>query len=191
MKWDSGQLVSFSQCQNNFFLSEDSIDLYQLEISSPLCFYSLLDPVDRFSFPCKTKSYGQFEIFNDSKYLTKHMYSPPFLSKFPLRASLVAQWLGIRLPMQGTRVRAPVREDPTCRGAARPVSHNYWACASEACAPRQWEARAPRWRVAPPRRNWREPLHRNEDPMQPKLKEKKKIPTEIKFTSINRIMLNP
>ena len=40
-------------------------------------------------------------------------------------ASLVAQWLGIRLPMQGTRVRAPVREDPTCRGAARPVSHNY------------------------------------------------------------------
>ena len=40
-------------------------------------------------------------------------------------ASLVAQWLGIRLPMQGTRVRAPGREDPTCRAAARPVSHNY------------------------------------------------------------------
>ena len=40
-------------------------------------------------------------------------------------ASLVAQWLGIRLPMQGTRVRAPVREDPTCRGATKPVSHNY------------------------------------------------------------------
>ena len=40
-------------------------------------------------------------------------------------ASLVVQWLGIRLPMQGTRVRAPVREDPTCRGAARPMSHSY------------------------------------------------------------------
>ena len=40
-------------------------------------------------------------------------------------ASLVVQWLGIRLPMQGTWVRAPVREDPTCHGAARPVSHNY------------------------------------------------------------------
>ena len=39
------------------------------------------------------------------------------------RASLVAQWLRVRLPMQGTRVRAPVREDPTCRGAAGPVSH--------------------------------------------------------------------
>ena len=40
-------------------------------------------------------------------------------------ASLVAQWLRIRLPMQGTRVRALVPEDPTCRGAAGPVSHNY------------------------------------------------------------------
>ena len=66
----------------------------------------------------------------------------------------MAQWLRIRLPMQGTRVRALVREDPTCREATRPVSHNYWACASGACAPqrkrpRQWEARAPRWRVDP------------------------------------------
>ena len=41
------------------------------------------------------------------------------------RVSLVAQWLGICLPMQGTRVRALVREDPTCRGATGPVSHNY------------------------------------------------------------------
>ena len=30
----------------------------------------------------------------------------------------MAQWLRIRLPMQGTRVRALVREDPTCRGAS-------------------------------------------------------------------------
>ena len=45
-------------------------------------------------------------------------------------ASLVAQWLRVCLPMQGTRVRALVWEDPTCRGAAGPVSHNYWACAS-------------------------------------------------------------
>ena len=40
-------------------------------------------------------------------------------------ASLVAQWLRICLLMQGTRVRALVWEDPTCRGATRPVSHNY------------------------------------------------------------------
>ena len=42
-----------------------------------------------------------------------------------LGASLVAQWLRICLPMQGTRVRALVWEDPTCHGATRPVSHNY------------------------------------------------------------------
>ena len=40
-------------------------------------------------------------------------------------ASLVAQWLRVCLPMQGTRVRALVWEDPTCRGATRPVSRNY------------------------------------------------------------------
>ena len=39
--------------------------------------------------------------------------------------SLVAQWLRIRLPVQGTWVRSLAREDPTCRGAAKPVSHNY------------------------------------------------------------------
>ena len=41
------------------------------------------------------------------------------------RTSLVAQWLRIRLPMQGTQVQALVREDPTCRGATKPVRHNY------------------------------------------------------------------
>ena len=53
------------------------------------------------------------------------------------RASLVAQWLRICLPMQGIRVRALVWEDPTCRRATRLVSHDYWACASGACAPQQ------------------------------------------------------
>ena len=40
-------------------------------------------------------------------------------------ASLVAQWLRICLLLQGTRVRALVREDPTCCGATKPVHHNY------------------------------------------------------------------
>ena len=39
-------------------------------------------------------------------------------------ASLVVQSLRICLPMQGTQVRALVWEDPTCRGATRPMSHN-------------------------------------------------------------------
>ena len=42
-----------------------------------------------------------------------------------MRASLMVQWLRIRLPMQGTRVRALVRGDPTCCGATKPVRHNY------------------------------------------------------------------
>ena len=52
-------------------------------------------------------------------------------------ASLVAQWLRVCLLMQGTQVRALVWEDPTCRGAAGPVSHNCRARASGACAPQQ------------------------------------------------------
>ena len=92
--------------------------------------------------------------------------------------SLVVQWLRVHLPMQGTRVWALVWEDPTCRGATGPVSHNCWACAlepashnywslhvttTEARVPRahapqqekppQWEARAPQWRVASARCN--------------------------------------
>ena len=46
-------------------------------------------------------------------------------SKIQERASLVAQWLRIHLPVQGTRVRALVREDPTCRGATKPLHHDY------------------------------------------------------------------
>ena len=41
------------------------------------------------------------------------------------QASLVVQWLRIRLPMQRTQVPALVREDPTCRGETKPVRHNY------------------------------------------------------------------
>ena len=38
-----------------------------------------------------------------------------------MRASLMVQWLRIRLPMQGTRVQALVQKDPTCRGATKHV----------------------------------------------------------------------
>ena len=59
------------------------------------------------------------------KKLEKKILSIFSIKKNLVGASLVAQWLGIRLPMQGTWVRAPVREDPTCRAATGPVSHNY------------------------------------------------------------------
>ena len=41
------------------------------------------------------------------------------------RASLVAQWLRICLPVEGTWVQSLVWEDPTCRGATKPVCHDY------------------------------------------------------------------
>ena len=49
---------------------------------------------------------------------------PIFKNNKKNRASLVAQWLRICLLMQETRVRALVWEDPTCHGAAGPVSHS-------------------------------------------------------------------
>ena len=52
--------------------------------------------------------------------------------------SLVTQWLRIHLPMQGTRVRALVREGPTCPGATKPMCHNYWACALEPVRHNYW-----------------------------------------------------
>ena len=45
--------------------------------------------------------------------------------------------------MQGTWVRALVREDPTCRGVTKPMCHSYWACVPRARAP-QREATAMR-----------------------------------------------
>ena len=53
-------------------------------------------------------------------------------------ASLAAQWLRIRLPVQGTRVRALVWEDPTCRGATKPMRHNYRACTLEPRSHNYW-----------------------------------------------------
>ena len=58
------------------------------------------------------------------QYLSFHIWLIS-LSKMFSRASLVTQWLRVCLPMQGTWVRALVWEDPTCRGATGPVSHNY------------------------------------------------------------------
>ena len=62
-------------------------------------------------------------IFPEKSSLRIHTLNSIFQNES--RASLVAQWLRICLPMQGTRVRALVWEDPTCRGAAGPVSHSY------------------------------------------------------------------
>ena len=43
----------------------------------------------------------------------------PTLLKANGRASLMAQWLRMHLPRQGTQARSLVQEDPTCCGAAK------------------------------------------------------------------------
>ena len=40
---------------------------------------------------------------------------------------LVAQWMRICLPMQGTRVQSLVQEDSTCPRATKPESRSYQA----------------------------------------------------------------
>ena len=57
-------------------------------------------------------------LTGDSTCLKSHVLKVPW-------GSLVVQWLRLCLPMQGTRVRALVWEDPTCRVATGPESHNY------------------------------------------------------------------
>ena len=86
-------------------------------------------------------------------------------------ASLVAQWLRIRLQIQETWALALVWEDPTCRGAAKPVCHNYWACTLEPVSHNYW-AHVPQLRkpaclepvLCNKRSHWNEkPAHRNEE----------------------------
>ena len=60
------------------------------------------------------------------------------LKSYLCGTSLVAQWLRIRLPMQGTWVWALVQEDPTCHGATTPMHHSYWACALEPVSHNYW-----------------------------------------------------
>ena len=76
----------------------------------------------------KNKLLCHIDIFFQSSAMINYMkvsFLAEALKKTGFRASLVAQWLRVCVLMQGTRVRALVWEDPTCRGATRPVSHNY------------------------------------------------------------------
>ena len=43
-------------------------------------------------------------------------------------------WIGIRLPIQETRIRSLVQEEPTCCRATKPT-HSYWSlCAQSPCS---------------------------------------------------------
>ena len=69
-------------------------------------------------------------LLNDTQRLRMNLESNNYV-KNNCWASLVVQCLGIHLPIQETRVRSLIREDPTGLGAAKPVRHSYRACALE------------------------------------------------------------
>ena len=71
-----------------------------------------------FPISCKWNVLGLFILTGLNKKGNLFVHAT---KKFKEGTSLVAQWLRIRLPMQGTRVRALVREDPTGHGATKPV----------------------------------------------------------------------
>ena len=75
-----------------------------------------------------------------------------------VQASLVAQWLRIHLSMQGTRVWALVREDPTCCGTTKPVYHNYWAWVPPLLMPVRLEPK-----LCNKRNHRNKPAHPNEE----------------------------
>uniref|UniRef100_A0A8C9B9K5 Reverse transcriptase domain-containing protein n=1 Tax=Phocoena sinus TaxID=42100 RepID=A0A8C9B9K5_PHOSS len=69
-----------------------------------------------------------FLYTNDEKSESEIEKALPFTTatkRIKYRVSLVAQWLRVCLPVQGTQVRSPVREDPTCHGAAGRMSHGH------------------------------------------------------------------
>ena len=53
------------------------------------------------------------------------------------QTSLVAQWLRIHMPMQGTRIRVLVQEDPHAAEQLSPCATTTEACAPRACALQQ------------------------------------------------------
>ena len=59
------------------------------------------------------------------KELEKEKQIKPKIRSKEIGTSLVEQWLGICLPMQGTWVQSLVGEDPTCHAATKPMCHNY------------------------------------------------------------------
>ena len=90
--------------------------------------------------------------------------------------------------MQETGVPSPIREDPTCRAATKPESHNYWdwepqlpspwaatlearapgACVPQQEKPRQGEACTPQLERSPRLLQLKKSLLSSEDSAQPK-----------------------
>ena len=63
----------------------------------------------------------------------------------------MVQWLRIRLPMQGTQIRALVWEDPTCHGATKAHEPQLLSLCSRAREPQLLSPRATTTEALTPR----------------------------------------
>ena len=70
------------------------------------------------------------------------------INKLKNRASLVAQWW--RSPLE-TCVKSMDQEDPTSRGATKPMHHNYWVCTLEPRNHNYWARASQQLKPAYPR----------------------------------------
>ena len=81
---------------------------------------------------------NQFKMRSNWIRVGPQLVTSVLLKKGSLGTSLMVQWLGIRLPMQGTWVRSQVWEDATCCGAPKPTHHIYGALALEPVSCSYW-----------------------------------------------------
>ena len=102
--------------------------------------YTLEHHIMKYKYTFISKSF-RF-LISDSKSLDSKRPTTQPLKKKKKRTFPMAQWLRIRLPMQGTQVRSLVQEDPTCCGATKPVRHNYWACTLQPVRHNYWSPHA-------------------------------------------------
>ena len=83
-----------------------------------------LDEMDKFLKRYTLRRLNQEEIENMNRQITSTEIET-VIKKLPAGTALVAEWLRIHLPMQGTQVQSLVQEDPTCCRATKLVHHNY------------------------------------------------------------------
>ena len=82
-----------------------------------------LEEMDKFLERYNLPRLNQEEIENMNRPITSNEIET-VIQNLPT-ASLVVERLRISLPMQETRGRALVWEDPTCHRATKPIRHNY------------------------------------------------------------------
>ena len=107
-------------------MEEVSLRLPEVNLSFCVLDPSPSDFFTNFPLPPFSSVSSNLPPFNSSQSAGTHAQATPILNlKAAWGTSPVAQWLRICLPMQGTRVRALVWEDPTYHRATKPMHHNY------------------------------------------------------------------